>query len=39
MGLARMAELVGLSGVGSVALVVCIMPLINFSLHYFWTYR
>ena len=39
MGLARLAELVDLPRVGSVALVVCIMPLVNFSLHSFWTYR
>lgn len=39
MGLARLAELIGLPRVGSVVLVVCIMPLVNFSLHSFWTYR
>jgi len=39
MGLARFAELLGVPRVGSVVLVVCIMPLVNFSLHYFWTYR
>lgn len=39
MGLARLAELVGLPPLGSVILVVCVMPFVNFCLHAFWTYR
>lgn len=39
MGLARLAELIGLPPLGSVVLVVCIMPFVNFGLHAFWTYR
>ncbi len=39
MALARLAELVGLPPLGSVVLVVCVMPFVNFGLHAFWTYR
>lgn len=39
MALARLAELIGLPPLGSVALVVCVMPFVNFGLHAFWTYR
>lgn len=39
MGLARLAELIGLAPLGGVVLVVCVMPLVNFGLHSFWTYR
>jgi len=39
MGLARLAELVGLPPLGSVVLVVCVMPFVNFGLHSLWTYR
>ena len=39
MALARLAELMGLPPLGSVVLVVCVMPFVNFGLHAFWTYR
>lgn len=39
MALARLAEIIGLRPVGSVALVVCVMPFVNFGLHSLWTYR
>lgn len=39
MALAKLAELVGLPPLGSVALVVCLMPFANFGLHSLWTYR
>jgi putative flippase GtrA len=39
MLLAKLAELIGLSPMGSVWLVVCVMPFINFGLHSLWTYR
>jgi putative flippase GtrA len=39
MGLARLAELIGLPPLGGVVLVVCVMPLVNFGLHSLWTYR
>ena len=39
MGLARLAELIGLPPLGGVVLVVCVMPFVNFGLHAFWTYR
>jgi len=39
MGLARLAEMVGLPPLGSVVLVVCVMPFVNFGLHSLWTYR
>ncbi len=39
MALARLAELIGFPPIGSVVLVVCVMPLINFALHTLWTYR
>jgi putative flippase GtrA len=39
MGLARLAELIGLPPLGGVVLVICVMPLVNFGLHSLWTYR
>lgn len=39
MALARLAELVGLPPLGSVVVVVGVMPFVNFALHAFWTYR
>lgn len=39
MVLAKLAELVGLPPLGSVLLVVCVMPFVNFGLHSLWTYR
>ena len=39
MGLARLAEMIGLPPLGSVVLVVCVMPFVNFGLHSLWTYR
>lgn len=39
MGLARLAELIGLPPLGSVVLVVCVMPFVNFGLHSLWTYK
>lgn len=39
MALASLAEWIGLPSLGSVVLVVCVMPFVNFGLHAFWTYR
>lgn len=39
MALARLSEWLGLPSLGSVLLVVCVMPFVNFGLHAFWTYR
>lgn len=39
MALARLAELVGLPPLGSVVVVVGVMPFVNFALHACWTYR
>ncbi len=36
---AKLGALIGLPPMGSVWLVVCVMPLINFGLHSLWTYR
>ncbi len=37
--LAKVGELIGLPPMGSVWLVVCVMPFVNFGLHSLWTYR
>lgn len=37
--LAKLAGFIGLPPLGSVALVVCVMPFVNFGLHSLWTYR
>lgn len=39
MLLAKLSELIGLPPIGSVVLVVCVMPVINFGLHSLWTYK
>ena len=39
MALARLAEVIGLPPLGSVVLVVCVMPFVNFGLHSLWTYK
>ena len=39
MALAQLAEWMSLPPLGSVVLVVCVMPFVNFGLHAFWTYR
>lgn len=39
MTLAQLAAWMGLPSLGSVVLVVCVMPFVNFGLHAFWTYR
>lgn len=39
MLLAKLAEVVGLPPMGSVVLVICVMPIINFGMHSLWTYR
>lgn len=39
MMLAKLAELMGLPPMGSVVLVIGVMPFINFGLHSVWTYR
>lgn len=39
MALARLGEWFGLPPLGGVLLVVCVMPLVNFALLSFWTYR
>lgn len=39
MATARLAELIGLPPLGSIVLVVCVLPFVNFGLHSLWTYR
>lgn len=39
MTLAKLAEMIGLPPMGSVVLVVCVMPFVNFALHSLWTYK
>lgn len=39
MLLAKLGELIGLPPMGSVLLVVCVMPLVNYGLHSAYTYR